>query len=120
MKPKTKALLFSALLFPGTGHFVLKRPLAGSGIVFAALLLIHQLASDVMTQAQLIADDIMAGRVAPTIEGITIAMESQPVDPLMPLWSALLLVVWIGAMLDVLRISRLKPVSVKKAANRSS
>src|SRR5690606_34447239 len=97
---------------PGSGHFVLKKTLAGSLLVFTTLLAGWQLFISTWDRAQLIADQILAGEIAPNIDAITVALAQQAEDPMMGYMGTLMLVCWVIGIVDVYRLGRQqKPVS---------
>lgn len=106
MRKVTKAMLFSALLCPGAGHFVLKKPMTASALVMITLLASWRLVSTTFDRAQAIADQILAGEIAPNIDAITTALAQQAEDPMMGYMGMVLFICWFVGLIDVYRIGR--------------
>ncbi len=64
MKRSTKAILLSALVFPGAGHFYLKRWVEGAVLTGAAAWALYVIISVVLNTALDIAGKIESGEVA--------------------------------------------------------
>ncbi|HEX5125238.1 MAG TPA: DUF6677 family protein, partial [Rhodocyclaceae bacterium] len=65
MKKSSKALLFSALIFPGAGHLVLKRYARGIALLVPSIVALIVICNDAMQKASSIADKILSGEVSP-------------------------------------------------------
>jgi len=63
MTPGVKAALLSGLIFPGTGHMILKQYLRGSVLMLAALAALWVIVQSAFQQAQTIVDQIYAGDI---------------------------------------------------------
>ena len=65
MKPSIKAALFSALIFPGAGHYLLKR--YGRGCLFFAVWAgsLAYIINELMNTASAISEKILSGVIAP-------------------------------------------------------
>ncbi|MBM7071462.1 hypothetical protein JQC92_05345 [Shewanella sp. 202IG2-18] len=63
MKPSTKALLFSAFVFPGSGHFILKQRLRGWVYIIVTVGAFALLMQKIMEIANKIANEIVAGSI---------------------------------------------------------
>lgn len=112
MKVSTKAVLISALLFPGLGHLALRPSQGKRGLLFllptlAALL---YLLRSVMQLADQLLAEINSGALA--FDPVAIVARTEAVsagDAALNLVSAVLIVGWIGALVDVLWLSRRAP-----------
>lgn len=71
MKKSTKAVLFSSLVFPGAGHFLLRRYFTGSLLFFVAALAIYLITSNAAQVALEVVQEIESGVALPDIESIT-------------------------------------------------
>jgi TM2 domain-containing membrane protein YozV len=71
MKTSTKAALLSGLVFPGAGHFYLKRYLPGVLLTLAASIAVYLIASYAVQTALDIVQQIESGSVQPDIATIT-------------------------------------------------
>jgi uncharacterized membrane protein len=98
MKKSTKAALLSALVFPGTGHFYLKRYLAGSVILGLALACTYYIVSKAIDQAYQIVDQIQSGAVQSDIATISEMVSKQSTGgeaDLLNLVTLLLGLIWV-------------------------
>jgi hypothetical protein len=103
MKTTTKASLISALLFPGLGQLVvLKRPARAFLFIAPALVALLILLSSAFTTATQIADQIAAGTLPLDPQLITQQIEATNTGPGGNIAAAVLLVAWIGSILDAL------------------
>jgi hypothetical protein len=71
MKTSIKAALLSGLVFPGAGHFYLKRYLPGILLTIASSLAIYLIAANAVQTAFEIVDEIQSGIVQPDLDAIT-------------------------------------------------
>ncbi|MDN4500859.1 hypothetical protein QX776_00445 [Alteromonadaceae bacterium BrNp21-10] len=118
MKKTTKAVLFSALVFPGSGHFILGRMKTAWVLLITSLVAIFNLGSTLLATAQTIADKIIAGEISPTIEAISRMVEQQPVDTSSQLMSMIILVCWVIGIIDSYRCGRPNEVSADQQSHR--
>lgn len=77
MKVSTKAALFSALIFPGVGHFYLKRYPMGLILSLISLGSISYIVKISIERAMSIVDQVMNGTVQPDVEVITELVNQQ-------------------------------------------
>lgn len=109
MKTSTKALLLSALVFPGAGYLLFNRRLPFlviAVVVFVALTIVLQHAFTIATE---ISNDILAGNIPfDTVQITKIISErsnvNSPIHVRLASWS--LLVVWVGGIFDTWRLGR--------------
>lgn len=109
MKKTDQAVLLSALIFPGSGHFFLKRYFVGLLLGSIALVASYFLISGMITKALELADKIKGGEIPPNIAVIIELLSQQTAgDELRTLNTALiiLLVVWLVGIVDSYRIGR--------------
>ncbi len=59
MKPRTKAVIYSLLIFPGSGFFILNQKRIGYGFIAATLGFLSVVMVDAMYKAQIIADTLI-------------------------------------------------------------
>ena len=109
MKKVEKAFLLSVLVFPGSGHILLKRYLTGFSLIIIASIASYFLIYGVINQALEIADKIKSGEVYPDLSVIlelvsrsSASAEFESVNTAM----IVLLVVWLIGILDSYRIGR--------------
>ena len=108
MKESTKSTLWSVFIFPGAGHFYLKKWLAGtvSAIIASAALVV--ILAGVIERANRIAEKIMLGEV-PLDIGIIMDLVSRQTaqgDTTLDTAMYTLIAVWIIAALDAFRLGR--------------
>jgi hypothetical protein len=110
MTRSMKAVLLSALVFPGTGHFYLKKRIVGAILVGASVFSLYALTSEALNTALQVADRIERGEVQPDAAAITELLEQQSsasqgglagVAPL------LLLGCWLFGIADSWRLGRI-------------
>ena len=110
MKLSTKAALYSALIFPGLGHFLLKRYLsAGLLTSFAAVALVY-LVTKAVEKALVIADKIVSGEVQPDIVLVLQMVSQQAKDQdaqSIEVVTLVLVVLWLLGIIDSYRVGRL-------------
>ena len=64
MTKSTKAALLSGLVFPGIGHFVLKRYVRGSILMLVALVAMSATIRIIFQQARAVVDRVVSGEIA--------------------------------------------------------
>jgi hypothetical protein len=77
MKKSTKAALFSGLIFPGVGHFYLKRYPVGLALSVISLGCISYIIKKSVEQAMSIVDQVMSGAVPADPEVISNMVSQQ-------------------------------------------
>jgi len=107
MKASTKAVLISALIFPGLGHLTLKR--GARGMIFLLPALVAMLAA--LRIAFQITDQLstaIANGTLPFDPAIIIArtQAAVAVDPVIGWAAAICVICWVAAIADVLWLSR--------------
>ncbi len=109
MNKSTKALLFSALLFPGCGHYYLKKPIIGGFLTVISVVCLSVFTISVFRLAEAISDKILNGEIAPDIIEITAAMTKGLADTGLHQLNLLTITIfscWIVGMVDSYRIGR--------------
>lgn len=107
MKLSTKAILFSALIYPGSGQLVLKKIARGWVYAISFTLLLAYLLIDVVKTAQILAKKIETGQIPLNIEAITIAVNKQVgelYDLNMIIYS--LIFIWALSVVDIVLFSK--------------
>lgn len=101
------AALLSALVFPGVGHFYLRRPRRAWLFLVPALVAAIIWFGDVATQVSTILDQVASGAIAPDPVAIAARMEKEGGgSPLVSLAAIVFGVCWIGAIIDSFLIAR--------------
>jgi len=109
MSKSNKAVLLSALVFPGAGHLFLKRYITGAVLVCASLSALYLIVADILERALSIVEKIERGEVSPDVAAIAellsrqpIANESQLLDAALPV----LVICWLIGIADSYRCGR--------------
>ncbi|WP_019616348.1 DUF6677 family protein [Psychromonas ossibalaenae] len=113
MKKSTKALLLSAFLCPGAGHFYLKKYIRGSVLTGAFISALVVLIGDVINitnqvTAQL-TEQINAGNIALDLTELTASITEKLQGfeaPYLTQISYLLMILWIVSVVDSYRVGR--------------
>jgi len=101
----------SAFVFPGVGHFFLKKHAVGAILAGAAMTTLYLIGATVIVRAQQIAQQIQSGEVpldiaaiAQLLSGQTTGIETQSLN----LATAVFTVTWLVGIVDSYRIARQK------------
>jgi len=107
MKSSNKALLLSVLVFPGAGHYSLKKYRHSAAIASAAIFCLYIVFSKLMEKAQVIAEKIQAGEIALDVNAISAELHNhafsgdiQQINYAL----AVLIFVWIFGIFDSYRL----------------
>jgi TM2 domain-containing membrane protein YozV len=97
VKRSTKAMLLSGLIFPGAGHFYLKRWIEGILLSGAAACALYFIVSVALNTALDIAGQIESGAVAADVGAITerVAQQLQATEGATNLATIILTVCWV-------------------------
>jgi len=109
VKKAVKAVLFSALLFPGAGHLVLKRFATGFTLVLLTLAALGTLVTLAVQRAMTVVDQISVGEVgfdAQSIEAAVEASGSNSGDLLGNVCLVVIAVCWVAGIVDSYRLGR--------------
>jgi hypothetical protein len=109
MNKSMKAALLSALVFPGAGHFYLKKHLVGIILTAAALTSLAVVISQALERAQKIAEKIQSGDIPLDIAMISELVSEPPTGSeanLLNIASAVLIITWLIGIIDAYRIGR--------------
>lgn len=109
MRKSTKAALLSAFVFPGVGHFFLRRPVPGALLTGAALASLFFLISKMLERALQITAQIQRGEGPLDISAISDLVAKQPPgteSQLVDIASTVLIVSWLIGIVDSYRIGR--------------
>lgn len=118
MNKSNKAALFSTLIFPGAGHFFLKRYISGAVIACAAMAALYLITANLLERAREIADKILSGEVGLDVVTITELVSRQSADSdsqLLDIAWAVLIFSWIIGIADSYRAGRAQDKSTVKS-----
>lgn len=117
MRKSIKAALFSILLFPGAGHFSLKRYRRGMIFFIPALLILLFLINYSINKAYQIADQIMSGNIPLDPESVSNLISQSPTGAeLFRLQTAMwvMAICWIIGAIDSIRLGYIADQNEKK------
>ena len=111
MKRKTKSLLFSALVFPGAGQWMLRRYKSSLIFMGVAIAATGFIGVKVFTIAWRIKDQIVQGQIAPDVLALnqmvkTELYQSNPNALSLAIWAIVL--VWLLSIVDIFRLKHIK------------
>ena len=112
MKRSTKAVLLSALVYPGAGHWYLARKWSALIFMLAATAALYVLLSGAWSQANLIAEQILSGEVQPEIGALMEQMAEQGginQSGRFTIATAWMGIVWFAAIIDAWRVGKADP-----------
>jgi len=102
-----KAVLLSALVFPGAGHFYLKKKITGSVLAGSAFFGLYSIVSGILERAQLIADKIVSGEIQPDMTIISELVSSQSSGAeaqSLSIATTVLIISWVIGIVDSYRV----------------
>lgn len=104
MEKSTKAALLSALVFPGTGHFYLKKYIPGVVLFSISAAALCLIITKTVERALQIVEKIQSETVEPDVAAIMQAVSSQTDRAyLLEIASAILLICWVVGIIDIYR-----------------
>lgn len=105
MNRTISAALLSAFVFPGAGHLYLRRARRGMLFLLPTLAAATVFVVDVVGRASAIADQVIAGTVAPDIPAIAARLEAGG-SPYASMAATVLVVAWVASIADTVLITR--------------
>ena len=108
MKKSLKAVLFSAIVFPGSGQLLLKKYPSAAFFAFFASVGVYLLFSDLLTRAQSILEKVQSGEVSGDLATIIELVQHQSTTAIESLSPALtiLLITWLVSVVEAYRVGR--------------
>ena len=106
MRNSIKAALFSALVFPGSGHLVLRKYLRGALLAVVSAVCLYVLTTAVLEIAMQISDEIFSGQIPLDSMRITeeVMIRSAQIDPrAVGISTWLLIACWLVGIADSFR-----------------
>ena len=110
MKKSTKAILLSAFVFPGAGHFFLKKVLSGAVLAGASFAGIYYLILDATEKAFNFTEQLQYGDIQPDIRAITELLSHQTTGSeaqLLHIATTALIICWLIGIIDSYRVGRI-------------
>ncbi len=123
MSKAMNAALLSAFVFPGTGHFFLKKHLIGTLLAGATFGSLYFVLSRMVERALQIGEKIQSGEVQIDVVVITELISKQPAGTdaqLLNVAWAVLIIAWLIGIIDSYRVGRILGNSSAAAGNRST
>jgi len=110
MRKSIKAVLLSALVFPGAGHFSVKKPVQGTLLVGITLLCLYWIISTVLEITQSLTAKIESGEIPYDVAQITqlVSQELSGDDQLINISTFAIIICWIVGIVDSYRVGRLQ------------
>ena len=110
MSKSVKALLLSALVLPGTGHFFLKKPIRGLILILASIVCIYVLTEKSLEIAQNVSNQLQAGKIPLNTAGLenAISKASSTNSGAMDLSIYVLEICWVIGVVDSFRIGKVQ------------
>ena len=111
MKKSIKAVLLSALVFPGAGHLYLKKHILGAILGCASLAALYVIAVNMLERAQQIAEKIVHGEIELDVAEIAEMLSTQPIGNDSQLYDVawtVLIISWLIAIASSYRIGRVQ------------
>jgi hypothetical protein len=107
MKKTTKVALLSAFVFPGCGHYVLKKYIHSLVIASAAFYGVYIISTKLYSRAEIISEKILSGEIAANVEAITAALANQPIAEVQQINTAttVIIIAWLVGIIDSYRIA---------------
>jgi hypothetical protein len=105
----SRAVLLSALVFPGAGHFFLKRKLMAWGLIITSSLCLYKLIVSAIDTANSLTNKILQGDIPLEIDKISAAVSLELANNSsiwLSLASWLLLACWIFGIVDAYRVAK--------------
>jgi len=109
-----KAALLSAFIFPGAGHFFLKKYIRAALLACTASLMLYWIITAAVERALDIVEQIQRGEVAADVATIAelVSRQSMGADAqFLNIATAVLLVAWLAGIVDSHRLGRLQTTS---------
>jgi len=108
MHKSVKASLLSALVFPGSGHFFLKKLISGAILAIIAIICLCLIMVATVEVAQEISTKIQTGEIPLNVSKISEAISKQKTDStdLVHVVTYLFGICWIISIIDSFRIGR--------------
>ena len=101
-----KAVLLSVLVFPGSGHLLLKKYRTGISLIIASAIALSVLVYHLIQRAMEIIDKVQRGEVVQTDIATISEMLHQTDSLQIKISTAVLLILWVFSIIDSYRISK--------------
>lgn len=119
MKKRNKAALLSGLVFPGLGHIVLKKYVAGAVLAAGAFAALYYLIAKTVQRTLDLAGSLQAGQAqldSATLAELMAAQSTGAEAQLINIATLVLVLCWLAGIIDSYRIGRAMDMSEDRAA----
>jgi hypothetical protein len=122
MKISTKAALFSCFVFPGVGHFYLKRLLPGLLLSFVSAVAIYLITSHAVQVALEVVEEIQGGTVLPDTETISALVREKirQSEDVTNISTISFIILWLIGIFDSYRIGRSLETKASATSNNNT
>jgi len=123
VKKSTKAVLLSAFVFPGAGHFFLRKYISGIVLVGASFAGIYIMISKTIERALEITEKIQSGDIRPDVAAIAEMVSKQPTGAdaqLLKYATAVLGICWLIGIIDSYRVGCVRDKNDEVLVNRQT
>ncbi|TYK64575.1 hypothetical protein [Colwellia echini] len=110
MKLTTKVTLFSLLVFPGSGHIILKKYVSATAFIISFSYLVITFIINIRDITQKVVDSVLQGKIPLEVAAIQQALVEQGAidNPNLTIMSYLMLILWLISAFDAYRIAQKK------------
>ena len=109
MSNRKKAVLLSALVYPGAGHFILKKYAVCVALVVAFSVPLVLVINEIMTKTRQIAEQISNGEITSDLTAITEAvLNLTSGNEALSINISIMTIVWVISILDAYRVGKSK------------
>ena len=106
MKKSLKAVLVSALIYPGLGHFIFKKYVVGIAFIISFSIPLLLLIQGMLAKANQVVLQIQQGETALDVTAISNSLMTSSDMQTLDTYTYIMLAIWIISVLDVYRVSR--------------
>jgi len=119
MKKQTKATLLSAFVFPGVGHFILKKRIHGTVLAGTAFVSLYFLIARMIEKTLQVFEKIASGEIDSDATSITELVLNQTTGSetlLLRIATAALVISWLIGIVDSYRVGRAQDKNIDTGA----
>ena len=116
MKKSTTAALISALVFPGSGHYYLKKHVFGTILIVTACISLYIIIIQAIERTLLISEKLQRGEMLFDIETILNLAMQHPTGTdvqLLNIATTALIIAWLIGIIDSFRVGRVQDKEIK-------
>jgi len=108
MRKPLKAVLISALVYPGLGHFLFKHYIAGTIILSSFSIPLLLLVGDIVTTTNQVITQVQRGEIPLDVSAISNAILMTPGSSMQTLniYGYIMIAAWLMGILDLYRVAR--------------